>query len=42
LKEERKTNEMVRERFNNIPPAEDFIGKRILRFLGKTIRTSDN
>ena len=41
MKEERITNE-VRERFNNIPPAEDFIRKRILRFLGKTIRTSDN
>ena len=41
MKEERITNE-VRERFNNIPPAEDFIGRRILRFLGKTIRTSDN
>ena len=42
MKEERIANEEVRERFNNIPPAEDFIGKRILRFLRKTIRTSDN
>ena len=42
MKEERITNEEVRERFNNIPPAEYFIGKKILRFLVKTIRTSDN
>ena len=42
MKEERITNEEVRERFNNIPPAKDFIGKRILIFLRKTIRTSDN
>jgi len=41
MKNEKIKNQEVRERFKNIPPAKNFIGKRILRFLGKTIRMNN-
>ena len=39
VKEERITNEEIRKRFHNIHKLEDYITRRSLTYLGKTIRT---
>jgi len=42
MEEERIMNEEVRKRLKDIPQVKDFIGRFILRFLGKLTRADDS